>query len=241
MSKPFFYRIDAMDFFATVNSFQSEKELVRFVKQFAVDLITREAKTSYSEKVISEAIEYINKKKMAGSKGGKQKASSAKAVLKQCYDFANSKTVANSSTIAVHKDKNLFGEQVAVVPPKKKKEPKPSSEKNEKILYASAYWQWAYQETQGERYYMDWKKDVQLIKQLISSADGYASTVCCWMASYLGDKNRFPKDKSPTIAMLKNQFQQYVNVDCPSYLLPPDGEEWGAWKPWREDDEAEDV
>lgn len=114
MSKPYFYRIDAMDFFATVNSFQSEKELVKFVKQFAVDLITRKAKTPYSEKVISEAIEYINKKKRAGSKGGKQKASSAKAVLEQCYDFANSKTVANSSSSTID---NIIGEQV---PAKKK-------------------------------------------------------------------------------------------------------------------------
>jgi len=96
--KPFFYRVDAADFFTITNSFKSDKELGKFIRQFSFDLITKDGNSDYARRIISEATEYINKKKEAGKKGGEQRASSAKAALKQCYDSANSKSVASSST-----------------------------------------------------------------------------------------------------------------------------------------------
>lgn len=114
MSKPFFYRINAADFFSVINSIKSDRERGRFVYQFAVDLVTQSGTSSYAKSVISEALKYIEKKREAGSKGGKQKASSAKAVLGQCHDFANSKTLASSSSSNSNKKdlKDLSGGRV---------------------------------------------------------------------------------------------------------------------------------
>jgi hypothetical protein len=106
MAKPFFYRIDSADFFTLVNSFRTEKELGKFIKQFSCDLITKQGNSDYAKQIISEAIEYIGKKSKAGRDGGNQKASNARAVLGQCYDSASSKTVARNSTEAVKKEKN---------------------------------------------------------------------------------------------------------------------------------------
>lgn len=97
-NKPFFYRIDAADFFTMVSEFKSEKELGRYIKKLASEMITRKATSPYAEQIISEAVEYINKKREAGAKGGKQRASKKKAKGKQCYDSANSKSIANSSS-----------------------------------------------------------------------------------------------------------------------------------------------
>lgn len=101
MAKPFFYRIEAADFFTLANNFKSDKDLGKFIRQFSIDLITKTGTSDYAKQIIAEATEYIDKKKAAGKKGGEQKASSAKAVLGQCKDFDSSKTVARSSTEAV--------------------------------------------------------------------------------------------------------------------------------------------
>lgn len=109
--KPFFYRIDAARFLAVTTTFQSEKELGKFIKQFAVDLVTGNANSSYATEVITEAVEYINKKRLAGSKGGKQKASSAKASLKQ----RSSKPLASSSSSSsteIKEEKKEYAEKV---------------------------------------------------------------------------------------------------------------------------------
>ena len=91
--KPFFYRIEASDFFAETLNFKSDKDLGKFIRQFAVDLVTCSPSSPYSSQVISEATDYINKKREAGSKGGKQKASTAKASL----EHSSSTGLASSS------------------------------------------------------------------------------------------------------------------------------------------------
>lgn len=101
MEIPTFYRIDAARFLREMLNFRSDKERGRFIKQFALDLVTSSSANEYTNEVIKEAIDYISKKKNAGSKGGKKKASNAKASLKQCYDSATSKTLA----ISLHKEK----------------------------------------------------------------------------------------------------------------------------------------
>jgi hypothetical protein len=111
VSKPFFYRINAAEFFTEVNKYRTARELEKFILQFAKDLITCSSASEYGQHVISEAINYIEKKKKAGSKGGQAKASNALAPLEQCYDFANSKTLARSSSsteaVTIHKEKTL--------------------------------------------------------------------------------------------------------------------------------------
>ncbi len=81
MSKPFFYRMDAAEFLSIAIGFSSDKERGKFMNQLALDLVTGNGTTPYAQKMISEATDYIDKKRQAGSKGGKQKASIAKAVL----------------------------------------------------------------------------------------------------------------------------------------------------------------
>jgi hypothetical protein len=105
--KPFFFRIEASDFFAETLKIKSDKELGKFIRQFAIDLVTGDSSTPYANKVILEAMDYIDKKRVAGSKGGKQKASSAKAVLDQCSStpLASSSSSSSSST-EESKDKN---------------------------------------------------------------------------------------------------------------------------------------
>ena len=134
MSKPFFYRIEAVDFFTLVNGIRSDKALAKFIRQFATDLITRQPNSEYSGQVISEAIECISKKKDAGRIGGKQKASNAKAMLARCYDDASSKTLASKQLVVSSnhlseseevkpKDKTLSpsGDEAPVFYPTKKK------------------------------------------------------------------------------------------------------------------------
>lgn len=96
--KPFFYRVDAADFMAQMMSIRLDSDRGKFVKQLSIDLVTGTGSNSYSQKLISEATEYINKKKIAGMKGGKQKASSAKAVLKHNSSTTHSKSVASNNS-----------------------------------------------------------------------------------------------------------------------------------------------
>jgi DNA replication protein DnaD len=83
VAKPFFYRIDAASFMAEMMAIKSDKERGIFAKQLSIDLVTGIGTTSYAKMLITETVEYIDKKKRAGKKGGEQKASSAKAVLEQ--------------------------------------------------------------------------------------------------------------------------------------------------------------
>lgn len=98
-SKPFFYRIEAAEFFAIVRGHKTDKELGAFIRQLSSDLVARDGNSDYAKKVISEAIEYINKKKVSGSKGGKQRVSNAQASLKHRLKNASSKTQASTEAV----------------------------------------------------------------------------------------------------------------------------------------------
>lgn len=87
--RPFVFRINAAELFAEI-SVLSKKEKSNFIEQFSHDLLTLKPVLSYSEKVISETLDYIEKKKLAGMKGGRPKKaevnhslSTTKAQLKQ--------------------------------------------------------------------------------------------------------------------------------------------------------------
>lgn len=124
MSQLYFYRINAARFLSVVTDFKSEKELSKFINQFAIDLVTGNSNSDYATEVISEAIEYIKKKKKAGSMGGKQKSSSARAVLEQCQSSdkallkqKSSKGLANNNSsnnnnIETKEEKKKYAEKV---------------------------------------------------------------------------------------------------------------------------------
>lgn len=104
--KPFFYRIEASDFFAETLKFKSDKDLGKFIRQFSIDLVTGLASTPYSSRVITEAVDYIDKKRQAGKKGGEQKASSAKASLGDCSSTGLASS-SNSNSTETKEDKPL--------------------------------------------------------------------------------------------------------------------------------------
>jgi len=111
MSKLFFYRIDAASFFTETLKYKSDKELGKFIRQFATDLVTCSGATDYSKSVIAEATEYIRKKKEAGSKGGKQKSSSAKASLKHCPSTALASSSNSSNSITDIPTKEIIAKE----------------------------------------------------------------------------------------------------------------------------------
>lgn len=80
MAKPFFFRIDLIELmdFAT----EPEGEAMSLL-QFAKELKRGQSDHPTIQKIIDEANNYIEKKKKAGSSGGKAKASSARASLEQ--------------------------------------------------------------------------------------------------------------------------------------------------------------
>lgn len=102
---PYFYRLNAARFLSVVTSIKSDKELGFFMRQFSVDLVTGVANSDFAKELILEATDYIEKKKIAGKKGGKQKSSNAKALLKHCP----STPLANSNSI-----KTLYAEHVTM-------------------------------------------------------------------------------------------------------------------------------
>lgn len=79
----FFYRLDAARFLAEVTNSPSDKDLAKFIRQLAVDLVTGMPTSPLAEDMIAEASDYVEKKRSAGSAGGKQRSSNAKAMLEQ--------------------------------------------------------------------------------------------------------------------------------------------------------------
>lgn len=95
MSKPFFFRIESADLlnFAT----DPEGEGMSLLK-FAKELQKGESDIQFVQDIIDEARNYIEKKKKAGAKGGKAKASSAKAVLENAIAKPSTPLARSSSS-----------------------------------------------------------------------------------------------------------------------------------------------
>lgn len=80
--KPYFYRVDAADLLGYVLSIPRSERADAFL-QLAQDLVTRsKASSEYAKQLISEAEKFVEQKRIAGSMGGKQKASRGLAPLK---------------------------------------------------------------------------------------------------------------------------------------------------------------
>ena len=68
MSKPFFYRVNAADFFSIIRGL-SNKELVIWTRNFASDLVAGNSTDPFTSAIIEEAHKYKEKKAEAGKKG----------------------------------------------------------------------------------------------------------------------------------------------------------------------------
>lgn len=95
MAKPFFYRIDLID----LMDFATEPVgLSMSLLEFAKELKRGESEHAAIQKIISEAHNYIEKKKLAGRSGGIAKSSSAKAVLESAVAESSIPLASNRSS-----------------------------------------------------------------------------------------------------------------------------------------------
>jgi len=102
MSKPFFYRLNAADFFSEVREL-SDKECAKWLRTFASDLVAGNSKSEFTISLIEEAKKYKENKSLAGKKGMEnryQKSNSVTPVLEQKTNEAitNSSTRSSSSS-----------------------------------------------------------------------------------------------------------------------------------------------
>lgn len=68
MSKPFFYRLNAADFYSKIRS-MTKKERAEWVISFALDLVACNSQDEFTLKMIEESKIFIKKKSEAGKKG----------------------------------------------------------------------------------------------------------------------------------------------------------------------------
>lgn len=66
--KPFFYRLNAAEFYAKIRS-MSKKERAQWLLTFALDLVACESNDEFTIKMIEESRMFIKKKSDAGKKG----------------------------------------------------------------------------------------------------------------------------------------------------------------------------
>lgn len=72
MPKPFFYRINAADFFAITREL-SNKDLAKWTRSFAADLVAGNSNVEFTSKMIEEAKLFAKKKSLAGQEGMKNR------------------------------------------------------------------------------------------------------------------------------------------------------------------------
>lgn len=98
MSKPYFYKIVASDLLSYVMSIPAKQRGAAFLA-FAQKLVIAESQgDEFVEEMISEATKYSQQKQASGRLGGKQKASNAKATLKQRSSTTPSTALANNNS-----------------------------------------------------------------------------------------------------------------------------------------------
>lgn len=68
MPRSFFYRINAAEFFAITREF-SDKELAKWIRIFAADLVAGNSKDEFTIAIIDEAKKFKEKKSLNGKKG----------------------------------------------------------------------------------------------------------------------------------------------------------------------------
>lgn len=105
MARPFIFRINAAELFAEVQSLH-HKQRSSWILQLAQDLLTLKPQLSYSEKLIKETIDFMEKKREAGSKGGRPSKTKGLAEVKQTITNAKPK-VKQEVEVEVEVEKNI--------------------------------------------------------------------------------------------------------------------------------------
>lgn len=70
MSRPFVFRINAAELFSQIQGMNNDEKAV-FITQLSIDFITLKASSYYSKNIIEETLQFIEKKRINGSKGGR--------------------------------------------------------------------------------------------------------------------------------------------------------------------------
>lgn len=118
MSKPFFYRIDLID----LMDFATEPVGISMtLLEFAKELKKGESEHPAIQKIITEAINYIEKKKKAGSSGGKARVSNAQALLEQKQAVLEPEAVTEAVTEEKKKTFSSSADEVEEIITKKKR------------------------------------------------------------------------------------------------------------------------
>jgi len=66
--KPFFYKLNAADFFAIIREF-SDKELAKWIRTFSADLVAGNSKDEFTSRMIEETVKYRESLSQSGKIG----------------------------------------------------------------------------------------------------------------------------------------------------------------------------
>lgn len=132
MARPFVFRINAAELFTHIQGMNNDEKAV-FITQLSVDFITLKASSDYSKGIIDETLQFIEKKRINGSKGGRPKTETkAKVKLNKSEGEAKAKPEAEAETETeveeeLKEEKSLEA-GTASVKPKRPRTPKLSDE-----------------------------------------------------------------------------------------------------------------
>jgi len=105
MSRPFIFRVHASELFSQIQGMDNN-EKAAFITQFSVDLITLNGTSAFSKSIIEETLQFIEKKRINGLKGGRPKSErKAKVKLNESKRKAKAKPEAETETEAVLESK----------------------------------------------------------------------------------------------------------------------------------------
>lgn len=119
MSKPFFYRLNASEFFAVVREL-SDKRCAQWLKSFASDLVAGNTQDEFTQSLIDEAKRYKENKSLAGKKGMEKRYQSLNSVIPEVQHIDNNditKGVITSNSSSTETKEELKDKTKRFVPP----------------------------------------------------------------------------------------------------------------------------
>lgn len=118
--KPFFYRLDAAEFFAVVREIPN-KDCAKWLKTFASDLVSGNSENEYTLSLINEVKKYREIKSLAGKKGMESRYQTPNTVITELQQNPNT-VITNSSNSNNNRSSNI---EPKTLKPKSKEESKP--------------------------------------------------------------------------------------------------------------------
>ena len=107
--KPFFYRLNAADFFAIVREIPN-KDCAKWLRIFACDLVAGNTQNEYTQTLINEAKKFKESKSLAGKKGMESRYQNPNSVITELQQKGNTditSSSSSSSTVTVTKEKDF--------------------------------------------------------------------------------------------------------------------------------------